>query len=155
MTDDQKRCLLCGDAFHDSPDTEGWMGLICPGASATEKQAEVFLCSLAKAYAEHIAAEFEVLNEMIAERRRIWYERTRTDVTHEVLQADCNVRTGVEQGRQRTAEVFQEFGGFEMDLPHLTVKGRVAQRPLVQSSGRDKGEPEDAQLYIDPGQDVP
>lgn len=130
------------------------MGLICPGASATEEQAEAFLASLAKAYAEHIAAEFEVLNEMIAERRRLWYERTRTDVTHEVLQADCNVRTGVEQGRQRTAEVFQPFGGF--DLPeHLTVKGRVAQRPLIQSSGRDKGEPEDAQLYIDPGQDVP
>lgn len=142
------RCRLCGDAFHADPDTEGWMGLVCPGDSATAYEADAFLSRLTEAYATHIAAEFSVLHAEIAERRRRWYERTRTEVTPERLQADCDERTDVELSRQRREEVFQSYGDLEIDFPHLTVPGKAPPRPPLVRSGRDKTESEDALLYL-------
>ena len=143
----RERCSLCGDKAHDEPDTEGWMGLLCPGAQATEEQAEAFRSQLARAFAEHITAEFDVLNTEIAERRRLWYERTRNEVTPAALQADCDVRTDDELDRQRREDLIVPFGEFELPA-HLTVPGEVPQRPPILRTGRDVAEPEDSLLFV-------
>ncbi len=147
MTETERRCGYCGDRYHQEPDTEGWMGLICPGASATEEEAEAFSTRLCEAYAAHVAAEFTELHAQLAERRRLWYARVRTHVSPAELQADADVRTTAEITRQLRDEVWQPES-FEIDLPpHLTVPGGVPDRPTVVRPGED---PENADLYVDP-----
>lgn len=145
---DEPRCGYCGDKYHEEPDQEGWMGLICPGSSAPLEEGEAFSQRLTEAYAAHIAAEFSELHAQLAERRRLWYARVRTHVSPAELQADADVRTTAEITRQLRDEVWQPEE-FEIDVPHLTVRGEVPR------SERLTGVTEDTLLYVDPSQDVP
>lgn len=145
---EETTCSLCGGEFHEEPDTEGWMGLLCPGSSATEEEAEQFLSDLAQAFAAHMAEEFEKHNDWINERRDLWYKRERTDVTQEELQANCNQLTDTEVSRQKREEVFQPFGEFEVELPpHLVVRGEPPKGSGI-STATSPFQEEDWKLYV-------
>lgn len=92
------RCELCGDHYHEEPDPleEAWMGLRCPGALASNLEQAEFLQALTDAYARWVQNQSEVLDnreEWLAERKRLWYERKRSEATHGQLIDDCDKTT--------------------------------------------------------------
>lgn len=166
---EKDRCPLCGDDFHPEADTEDWMGLYCPSVNAPEQDQQAFRSALAKTWAEEFAKEVRTFFEWEdgrPARNAAWDARSRADgldksdlpgvaIPSQALQEDCTQRTVAEITRQKREEVFQPYGEFEIDVPHLTVKGQAPQPRLVQASTTEQRDPDDALLYVDPSQDVP
>lgn len=164
-----ERCELCGDDWHAEADTEGWKGICCPGAHASQEQRDEFIQKLGPAYLEHLLAEAEEYANAIGERKRRWYERERTEVTHGELQTDLDTRVEdakdaqpwLRVGPSTPDEVIaaqlkadELSRGFEVDPPHLavpmrpTVHDHAPGDPLVELTPEQKRQEYDAMMFV-------
>lgn len=159
-------CELCGDAYHAEQDDREWMGLKCPGGNATDEDKATFRSALAETYAAEVRRQAMITldadTDYLARRHVQWEARERTDGKTKdalpakaqvsvALQEDCDRRTDTEVSRQKLAEVFQEQV-FEIEVPHLTVSGKVPQgSTLVTPVERVAGASDrDYEIYLDP-----
>lgn len=151
------KCELCGDTYH-----EGWddrmdqFGMVCPGAHAGEREREIYIRAVTAGYLK-LLTEIDHYKDTIEDRKRLWYERTRSDATQEELQADCDQR--VQEVGERVpvepSELIIDLSDV-IDPPHLTVPGEVPTRSgLIQVHEKDRTEPEDAALFVDPPEGPP
>lgn len=162
MTPTSERCELCGDDYHDPPDsTPDIFGLTCPGAKGTDEDKKTYLDALTEAFSVWVrdqallgAEEAEKYAEAIEKRKAEWYARQRTNVTQGVLQDDCDKRVPEVQAELVKAEV-QTRGALDIDPPHLTVPVEPQNDPSQVRRIRRRASnthPEDALLYVDPPQ---
>jgi hypothetical protein len=154
-----QRCPLCGGNAHPSPDTTpDQFGLTCPGPEADKDAQDFYVRLLAAAYLNLLVDEAQAYVDEVARRKKLWDERERTDVTQEELQADCDVRVAEKlPGRSvGHTEPFTADEGFDVDIPHLTVPGKVPRRPgLIQVRETDRTKPEDALLFMPDQEETP
>ena len=147
-----QRCELCGGASHPSPDTQqDQFGLICPGPTAAQEEQDTYLAHLVSAYLNLLTTEAENYANTIGERKRLWYERTRSEVSQEELQADCDhLVQEVTKSPSLNPSALSTPESLEIDPPHLTVPGEVPQRSTwITATHRTKAQPEDALLFMD------
>jgi hypothetical protein len=147
-----QRCELCGDTFHQEPDTrQDQFGQYCPGAGADQEQRDTYVQAVMEGYLNLLTVEADHYADEIERKKRLWYDRTRSEATHEELQADCDQR--VQEVGERVpvepSELVIDLSDL-IDLPHLTVPGEVPEKrsPLIQVSEKDKTEPTDALLWM-------
>lgn len=160
---EKKRCELCGDDFHETADTQEWLGLYCPGAAASVEDQQAYRSALAITFAQYWEAEvrhFFDWEDGREERNAAWDTRQRADGltkaelpevarTSTALAADCVVRTESELDRQRRDEIFAPYGGFDVDIAHLTVPGQVPIRPAMVRTKKEKlCDPTDQLLFL-------
>lgn len=167
---ESKLCELCGDAYHDLADTEEWLGLYCPGAAGTAAAKESYRSALTTTFAQYWEQEcrhFFAWEDGREERNAAWDGRERADgrikeqlpETAQVsgaLQADCDIHTTDELARQHRDQVFAPFGGFEVDIAHLTTVGQVPIRPPIVRTAAErktKSDPTDALLFMGDAED--
>lgn len=170
MALEENLCELCGGEEHPSPDTEDWLGLTCPGTDAPQDKQDAYRAALAEKFAEYWEAEvyrFFSWEEGREERNEAWDHRVRSDgrskeelpeiaARSEKLATDCNERTVAEVNRQKLEEVFAPFGGFEVDISHLTVPGQVPDRPKMVRTRKEKvSDPSDQLLWTHGDIEVP
>jgi hypothetical protein len=150
-------CPLCGGAPHPCPDTRAdQFGLICPGPDGTEDQIGFYLNAITQAYLNYLSQVQEYVDE-IARRKQLWYERTRSEVTQEELQADCDLRVAERhpEGAVGDTEPFQEGEGFDVDIPHLTVPGKVPTRRLSDLGGPRYVKSGDEMMFMPTAEETP
>jgi hypothetical protein len=147
-----QKCCLCGDAFHLEKDTRtDQFGQTCPGALASQEQRDHYIQAVMEAYLNLLTAEADHYADEIERKKRLWYDRTRSEATHEELQADCDER--VQEVGERVpvepSELVIDLSDL-IDPPHLTVPGEVPEKrsPLIQVSEKDRTEPNDAALWL-------
>jgi hypothetical protein len=149
MTD---KCELCGGSSHPSPDTQAdQFGLVCPGSDADERERDIYLAALTQAYLNLLTTEAENYVNEISRRKELWYQRTRSEVTQEELQADCDNRVTKlhYRGPGEQSEAILVTPDLDIDPPHLTVRGVVPpRRTLIKVFHRDKSQPDDAALWL-------
>lgn len=152
------KCELCGDDFHQEADARiDQFGLTCPGSAADQDTRDAYITAVMGSYLNMLMEAADRHADAIEERKKLWYQRTRSDATHEELQADCDER--VQEVGERVPVEPSEFVIDLSDLiepAHLTVPGEVPKRPpLIQVHEKDRTEPEDAALFVDPPQSTP
>lgn len=159
----EQTCELCGGDYHAQAETEGWQGLCCPGALASQQDRDSFIQALGVAYLEHLTQEAEDYANTVGERKRLWYQRQRTQVTQPELQADADTR--VEQAKaaqpwlrvnsfttdEKVASLLKADEldeGFAVDPPHLVVPDPKISKGLPKLTEEQKRSDYDAALYI-------
>jgi hypothetical protein len=149
------KCELCGDEYHEQADTRAdHFGYVCPGAIASQEERDAYIQAVGVAYL-NLLSEVEHYKDTIEERKRLWYQRERSEVPHEQLQADCDERVQEIHpgGVLPPPEPFVIPDSAEPDRSHLTVAGEVPRRPgLVQVHEPTWTKPGDAALFVDPPQ---
>lgn len=130
-------CELCGDIYHAEPDPPemSWMGLICPGADASQEAKDAYRHQLCNVLAEEVRKQailtLEADDAYLSRRHGDWKARQRSDgkvkdqmstraQVSVALKDDCDQRTDAEVGRQKSERVFQT-PEFEIEVPHLAV----------------------------------
>lgn len=147
-----ERCSLCGGQPHPCPDTQqDQFGLICPGPTASQEEQDTYLAHLVSAYLNLLTTEAENYANEINRRKQLWYERTRSEVSQEELQADCDNRVQ-EVGERVSVEPSELIIDLSdlIDPAHLTVPGEVPQRSAwVTRPRRGYAQPSDALLFME------
>lgn len=147
-----QRCALCGDIFHQEPDTrQDQFGQYCPGNGADQQQRDTYIQAVMEGYLNLLTVEADHYADEIERKKRLWYQRERSEATHEELQADCDTR--VQEVGERVpvepSELVIDISDL-IDPPHLTVPGEVPEKrsPLIEVHEKDRTEPEDAALWL-------
>lgn len=152
------KCELCGDKAHSEPDTrKDQFGLICPGSAASQEERDTYIQALGEGYLT-LLTEVEHYKDTIEDRKRLWYQRERSEVSQDELQADCDVQVAKLHYQRSPEQSDAVLVTPDLDLypPHLTVQGRVSARPnLIKVHEKDRTEPEDAALFVDPVEPSP
>lgn len=117
--DPDRKCDMCGAPFHRDPAQDpDEFGLVCPGADATTHDTDEYI------YSRDLAeAEQRKIKESPA-AQRAYAERVRSDVSIDVLQANCQEVTNVVSPVIQ-ARTLLDSDGPEIEPPHLTLKGHL------------------------------
>lgn len=149
-----ERCPLCGGDTHPSPDTkQDRFGLICPGTDAPQDVQDLYVRLLADNYLTQLTDEAQAYVDEIERRKQEWAKRERSSVTHEELQADCDV--GVAKLRYLHSEkqpgAITDTPDLDIDPPHLTVAGVVPPRrtTVKVTRSQDKTQDDDVLLFLE------
>ena len=148
-------CPLCLQPDHEEPAAEPEFAVVCPGGDASDDATDAFIYQM-EWHRSKQKIETTDWNEFAEKAQSAFVLRERADglATDELppvarvstsLQADCDARTpGVYASAKTRAEMDAEF---DIDVPHLTVKGEVPRPGLVQAFTQDTANPSDYLLY--------
>lgn len=117
--DADRMCDMCARPFHREPATEpDEYDLICPGADAAYEDRENYVYDVDDAKLRRKRIEESPIAQ------RAYAERVRSDVSIDVLQANCQEVTAVVSPVIQ-ARTLLDSDGPEIEPPHLTLKGHL------------------------------
>ena len=132
-------CEMCGQPWHqDQAEQMDEYDLICPGAGGSWEDRQEYIYSRDQALLRRKRIEESPAAQ------RAYAERVRSDVSIDVLQANCQELTD-EVSPVIQARTLLDSDGADIDAPHLTLKGKTPSRgidsPVIPNT-------EDYSLYV-------